>query len=234
MSDVLFADTLAADFGGFIKLVDMHSTTAGPCTLAWDTVTKTLTFTGVDTVPGPAVLWQQTATQTYYKLYSGNPLNWIIIYVDGTLGASDSLTFNTDFAEDEDAQQSILKLCSVSWDLLDEALTHRNDLRRFNTADNRVALEEEHDSAGGHTKVLQNQFKVAMAGANALFGSAVATGVYGAGAIGVRGVGVTGVYCDGSLGINQACTAAAVAEDGHICIRLAAGVIATINVKTIP
>lgn len=179
-SDARFAAD--ANFGGRMELVDIHNSTAGACVIYWDFDDKTLAFQGVDGVVGTAVPWHQTTVGTYYKLYSNDTTNWIIIYVDGNLnliGVDQTLTFNTDLGEDVYPEHSMLKLCSVAWDQAGEVLDELHDLRRFNTADNRVALEEEHGIDGLHTKVLRNPFRVAVATNTAVFGTAANTGMCG-------------------------------------------------------
>jgi hypothetical protein len=143
-----------------ICLVDMLNQTAGNCTITWNATTQALTYQAQgDGSPGTPEIVMGNG---YYKLYSSNTLNWVIVYVSGSLGGSSSTTFATSKSETTNADNSILKIAVVNWDLTTETLSNLRDIRQWGSADWRDIILEEHDANGYHTKVLQNQFRVAV------------------------------------------------------------------------
>jgi hypothetical protein len=188
--------SVAGVFGGNIQLVDLRSTVVGACKLDWDADAKTLQFTGVDGGAGTQIP-VDINTAAYYKLYSSDPLNWIIVYVATDPGVTDSLPFTTSFSEVVILEQSRLKLCSVAWNNTTELLSDLHDLRRFNTSDIRKVVEEEHDEYGQHSKVIHNPFRVAGLNDTAIFASAGSYGLHAEGGNPTEAVNGTGVEATG-------------------------------------
>jgi len=169
-----------------IRVVDIHVTTTGNATIDWDSTNLTLVFTAPGDAAGVPVF---TLVGTgagpfgYYKLYSNNGTDYVIVYCDGNLlGVTNSSTFavnKSDAAGSPTADETILKLAVVGWDSGAGTLTVLDDVRSFTTVDNRTQFLEEHDADGRHSKVFQHQLR-AEAERRAVHGSAESyTGVYG-------------------------------------------------------
>lgn len=163
-----YAPADAADldvlFTADLYIVDMHNEAAGTGTIFWDSATRKLTYQS----PGDAGAGVNGATVIsnthgygYYKLYGQNTNNWVLLYTTtGNLGVTANSSFTVNLNETDQPEESILKLCTVVWNDIGELLGTPIDTRRFNTADNRSALEEEHDQYGNHNKVLQQRLRV--------------------------------------------------------------------------
>jgi len=173
-----------------IYLVDMINTVAGTGTIAWDSTAVTggyLTYQAPgDVGPGANVYLMASdpgaAYSGYYKLYSSNTDNWILVEVTGALGVSVPAQ-NITIVKDETnyAEETMLKICVVNWVGGTQTLSSLRDIRSFITADNRSEAQEDHDTAGQHTKVLQNRLRVRVSSAEdgALMGVAGTMGVWG-------------------------------------------------------
>lgn len=185
-----------------IYIVDMLNRQAGNCTITWDDSDGTLTYQAAgDAETGDAVTVLEDTSGNpigYYKLYSSNSDNWVIVRCVGALGAANSTTFATAMNVNDHPEERILKLAVVNWDLPTEVLSNLRDIRQYATADDKKMLLEEHDSDGAHTIPLRNTFRVGVESGPAIHGRAVSvTGVYGvaSASIGVFGsaAGVEGV-----------------------------------------
>lgn len=195
-----------------INLVDMKNTTAGAgAVITWNATAKTLTYAAPGDVAGAAVYLMGYDSLVgyygYYKLYSSDTANWVIVYVGGALGGNNSTTFTTAKNELTNADSSILKLCVVYWDLATEVLSNLRDIRQWGSADWRDKILEEHDENGHHNKVFQSPIRaIAQTGpaisAYAVVGAALALGAPNTAvlcqadtAVGVMGSAATmGVY----------------------------------------
>lgn len=175
-----------------ITIVDMHNISSGNGEIFWDNTEDTLSYespadkaigagagTLVKALDNPNLGISSPAVEGYYKLYSNNGIDWVIVYCDGNLGASNNSVFNIDKNETEHSDDEILKLAVVTWNQLGEMHANLRDIRRFNTADNRDALEEDHNEQGQHTKVLQNAFRVGVGSQVAIEGLAPNTAIQG-------------------------------------------------------
>jgi hypothetical protein len=196
-----------------IYIVDMKNTVAGTGTITWTAASATLTYQAPDDgAAGTAVYIMgddpSDDPHGYYKLYSSNTDNWVIVRVVGALGGNNSSTITIVKDETDYADEAIIKLAVVNWNNGTETLSNLRDIRSFVTADNRTETEEEHDSDGKHTKVLQQELRVNV-GTNdgAIFGLAASMGVIGAAAnnSGIYGSastqGVVG-WADGDYGVD--------------------------------
>lgn len=218
-----------------IEIRDMSNTTAGTCTLEWDSGAKTLTYTAQGDGAGtPVYIGNENFSDTdpygFYKIYSGNLANWIIVYIDGDLGiappAVQTVSFDTDMTITNHSEELILKLGLVDWNNQTDNITNVRDIRQWETQDMRPEFLEEHDTNGKHTKPILNTFRVvcdsyaiyaSVAGNYGIGASAANTavmgrvdtdiGVYGMAGVslGVWGyaVGNTGVYglADTQIGV---------------------------------
>ena len=189
-----------------IRILDTNVSATGNATIAWDADEDTLTFTAPGDAAGAPVITQRGAgllvgPTGIYKVYSNNGTDWVLVVcTGGSLGVTNSTTYAVEKSEASGsltADETILKISVVTWDNGAGTLTDLDDLRRFVTADNRSEFEEEHDSDGGHTKVIQGQLRAATA-YRALQGYASEyTGVYG---YAVTNYGVVGV-ASGDIGV---------------------------------
>ena len=147
-----------------VQLIDMQNTTAGTCNLTWDTDTQSFTYTAQGDVAGTPVRILPTvlggAVRGYYKIYSSDVSNWVIIYVSNDPGVDDTQDFTVAMTTTQH-ESGILKLCTVDW-LIAGTLDNLSDIRQYLTADNRDETVEEHDAAGAHTKVFRNPLRVAV------------------------------------------------------------------------
>ena len=187
-------------FSPDIAIMDMHNQVAGTGRLDWDATNERLRWSspadGGDALGyGPSVYLMGASDTTnsygFYKVYSQNLVDWILVICTGTapLGISAASTFNIDKNETQHPDDSLLKIGIVTWNVLGEIHATMRDIRRFNTSDNREEVEEEHDENGCHTKVIKTWFR-ARATKAAIYGRAIVeTGVFGE-AFG----GATGVY----------------------------------------
>lgn len=190
--------------GTILRIVDMYNKTAGNGTITWDNSDDSLTWQAPgDGAAGSKVYLMDDLAglvghEGYYKLYSSDTENWIIVYAPGTaIGASNNSTISLDMNSTDHPADEFLRLAMVHWDSVTETLSLLDDLRRFVTADNRTEFEEEHDEDGLHNKVMQHSVR-AIASNGAFYGSAFVTvGVRGEAAnYGMYGVAQTdtGVY----------------------------------------
>lgn len=175
-----------------IQILDIYNTTAGTGTLNWDTADSSLTWTAPGDAVGPKVYLQTGTSTGIFKVYSDND-DWILLEISaGGLGATNSSNITITKDETDYADESMLKICIVNWTgggAGSEQLTDLRDIRSYVTADNREEVQEEHDSEGRHTKILQQQFRVnAGTDSFAIYGAASDVGVYG------RADSETGVY----------------------------------------
>jgi hypothetical protein len=210
-----------------IEIRDMQNGTAGTCTLAWNATNKTLIYTAQGDGPGATVYIGNESISDdnpygYYKIYSSTTSNWIIVYIDGALGATNTASFTTDMNSSNHRQEMILKIGVANWNLA--ALTDIHDIRQFLTADNRDTYLEEHDTYGLHTKPLKNTLRVyrsslgiyaSVSGSYGIAGSAAYYGIYGEAAVatGVYGTALNvGVY--GIAATNWGVVGMAVASTG--------------------
>ncbi|MFA5132686.1 MAG: hypothetical protein WC444_05190 [Candidatus Paceibacterota bacterium] len=147
-----------------IYIVDMSNKTPGNATITWNAIGNVLTYQAPgDGAPGAAVRITGFASPTdpqLYKLYSSDLDNWVIVEMIGSVGLNNSTTFDTDKNNTTNDNEVILKLAVVGWDAVTETLSNVRDIRRFFTADIGFQFEEEHDSDGSHTKVLQNTLRL--------------------------------------------------------------------------
>lgn len=198
-----------------IEIVDMLNTTAGTCTVEWTELTKTLTYQAAsDAGPGTGVLINEdTALPSYYKIYSSNTANWIIVYVTGSLGGLDqTVTFATDMNISDHNEELILKLGRTQWKAIDlGAPAGRQhipgsllDIRQKLTSDNMTAFLEEHDLYGRHAVPLKDTLKV-NAG-NSKYGANIIGSTYGVVGIGFHPTDGIGVYGRGNrIGVEGVC-----------------------------
>lgn len=154
-----------------IKIVDMENTVAGDGTISY--TYNALSPNGSflewqapgDANPGPAVRLVRSGTPAepvYYKLYSEDPLNWVIVRLTGKPGLlNNSTTFTTEKDRTTYPDEIMLKLACVTWTSGPRQFSDIRDIRSFLTADDKTLVLEEHDDEGKHTKVLQNTFMVA-------------------------------------------------------------------------
>jgi len=152
-----------------IELIDIRNKTAGNGTITWDDTTETLTWQAPgDGAAGDEVHVAGTTFATgsnpsgYYKLFSSDTDNWIIVNITGALGAANNSTVTIDMDETDYPEDSLLKLAIVHWRDTTELLSNLRDIRRFTTSDTRPILEQEHDEDGYHTKAFRNQLRVAV------------------------------------------------------------------------
>lgn len=154
-------------FSANIQIHDMHNEASGNGRIDWNNTTFELWYTAPGDAAGTRVRpvaranLGHTGPSGFYKLYSNNGIDWVLVYCNGgALGATANSVFAIDKNETEHPDDSMLKIGVVTWTQLDEAHANLRDIRRFNTADNRDEVEEDHDERGQHTKVLQNAFRV--------------------------------------------------------------------------
>lgn len=177
-----------------IYIVDMKNTVAGTGTITWTAASASLTYQAPDDGSAGAAVYVMGDNPSddpsgYYKLYSSNTDNWVIVRVVGALGGNNSSTITIVKDETDYADESMLKLAVVNWNSGTETLSNLRDIRSFVTADNRTETEEEHDADGRHTKVLQQELRVNVGTNNdAIFGSASLRGVVG------EATSIIGVY----------------------------------------
>jgi hypothetical protein len=203
-------------FSANIRIYDIHNSTQGNGTLTWDDTARTLKWRS----PADALIgfgtpqyvieedWGTGNHSGYYKLYSNNGTDWILVRVLGAIGGAGTSTFDIRKDEASYADESILKLAVVTWNQTDEVLVNIRDIRRFVSSDIRPHVEYEHDAEGLHTKVLRQELRIgvesqglhAMAqDQQAIFGEVVTgnTAVYGSAGslLGVQGVAsASGIY----------------------------------------
>lgn len=149
-----------------IQLVDMRNTTAGAGTITWDEPTKTLTWQAPGDVVGAAVRVAFLAGLPivgYYKLYSNDTDNWVLVYIGGLLGASNASVINPEMNSTDHPEDNLLRLETVYWSGPGSP-TARFDLRSFITADIKEDFCNEHDANGEHTRTLRNTLRVARNG----------------------------------------------------------------------
>lgn len=203
-------------FSANIRIYDIHNSTQGNGTLTWDDAARTLKWRS----PADALIgfgtpqyvieedWGSGNHSGYYKLYSNNGTDWILVRVLGAIGGAGTSTFDVRKDEASYADESILKLAVVTWNQTDEVLVNIRDIRRFVSSEIRPHVEYEHDEFGLHTKVLRQELRIgvesqglhAMAqDQQAIFGEVVTgnTAVYGSAGslLGVQGIAsASGVY----------------------------------------
>jgi hypothetical protein len=164
-----------AGVASVLRIVNIRNSVAGDGILSWDAAARALTwqapgdgaagdpvYVGVGTgAPAPAAF-----DYGYYKLYSQSLQNWIVVFLPGLedLGVSQvsPLYAVTAIAMTGAAQpdDTILPICSVTWDTLTNSLIELDDIRLFTTADNTVQVREEHDANGNHTIPLRSTLSI--------------------------------------------------------------------------
>lgn len=203
-----------------LSILDMRVESAGSCTLDFTTGSVySVTFTSPGDSAGDVVYlsnrYPLTNREEYYKIYSNNGVDWIVIGVSNIGVANYDTTFTTALNETDYPVESILKLALVHWNQTTEILSDLRDIRQFTTSDTTEILLNEHDADGNHTKPFKNKLEVATdsyavlarahSGGYAVFGSADSYGVagYGSASVGVmgygdvKGVSATAVYSIG-------------------------------------
>jgi len=148
-----------------IEIVDIQNKTSGNGTITWDSSHKSLQYQAPGDAAGSLVIVFEDSSGNvngYYKLYSGDTDNWIIVHCSGSLGGSNSSTFAISMNSTDQPPDSVLKLAVVTWNQTGDALSNLRDIREFNTADNRDQVREEHDGDGAHTVPLRNTLKIAV------------------------------------------------------------------------
>jgi hypothetical protein len=205
-----YAPSDAADdqvlFSANLEIWDMVNASSGSGTLSFNTTTKLMTWKAPgDAVAGTAVYIVEDTAPDFYKIYSSDTDNWILIKVTGAIGGSGSSTFAIDKNETEHPEDSILKIAVVTWNAIGDIHFNLRDIRSFFTSDIKDAFEREHDSDGLHTKPLQDTLTIGTDN-TALYASVqtnVAVLGYAAAAYGVYGQAgsASGVY--GAAGTNR-------------------------------
>ena len=152
-------------WNSYIRIIDIENTVVGTCTVSWNVTSRSLSYQPADEEDdvGAPVYLPATNYTGYYKVYSANETNWVIVEVTGDLGTTSSRSFTCSKENTTYPNESMLKLCVVNWAPGDETLSVLRDVRSYVTADNRAQAEEEHDTRGKHTKVLGQALRVAVA-----------------------------------------------------------------------
>jgi len=189
-------------------IVDSNNTTASTpgdqATITWNATSQTLTYQAPgDGAPGAAVRIVPDPVlgadyRGYYKLYSSNLSNWIIVRCVGALGGSNSTVFDTSMTATH-REELILKLGMVNWDLPTEILSNLRDIRQWRTADNQSIFLEEHDALGRHNKSIPHIFRVGVTSGPAIYAaasdsSAVAATAGGSQAVWARAPNAVGYF----------------------------------------
>jgi hypothetical protein len=207
-----------------IAIMDIHNTTAGNGTITWDATAETLTYEAPgDGGAGDEVrLIGDTAGagyHGYYKLYSLDTDNWIIVRLDGVIGGSTSSTFSIVKDETTYSDESMLKLCIVNWTggplgTGSQQLNNLRDIRNYITADVKSEFEEEHTKEGYHTKPFRHNLRVAhdsdvgvsvvVANSGVVGEADTVIGIYGSAAnTGIFGIAATNNGVHGSAASNN-------------------------------